>query len=297
MLKYLFTLLSLGVFAQNNYQLHVLGTVQDAGSPHISCTKSCCSDLSLEAKSQRKVSCLAIENKQTGEYYIFDATPDFPAQIRMVNPHKLPSGIFLTHAHIGHYTGLMYLGREGLGADKIPVYTMPKMKHFLNTNGPWSQLVALQNIELKEMANKKSFKLEKDLIVTPFLVPHRDEYSETVGYQISVKGEKILFIPDINKWSVWEESIAEKIHDSDLAFVDATFFDQNEVKRDISEIPHPFVVESMKLFEKLSKKDKAKVHFIHLNHTNPLLDKESDAYKSVLKNGYKVAEFGQEINF
>lgn len=297
MLKYLFFLFSFGLFAQNNYQLHILGTVQDAGSPHISCTKSCCTALSLEVMNQRKVSCLAIENVQTGDYYIFDATPDFASQIRMVNPSKLPSGVFLTHAHIGHYTGLMFLGREGLGADKVPVYAMPKMKHFLNTNGPWSQLVALKNIELKEMANKKLIELDENLSLTPFLVPHRDEYSETVGYEINVKGKSILFIPDINKWSVWDESIVEKIQNSDFAFVDATFFDQNEVKRDISEIPHPFVVESMKLFNEMSFENKAKVHFIHLNHSNPLLDTNSSAYKEVLKRGFKIAEIGQKISF
>ena len=34
--------------------LKVLGTVQDGGSPHIGCQKSCCTDLSLEEKNRGK---------------------------------------------------------------------------------------------------------------------------------------------------------------------------------------------------------------------------------------------------
>jgi len=30
------------------------------------------------------------------------------------------SGIFLTHRHIGHYAGLMYLGKEVIGAKDLP---------------------------------------------------------------------------------------------------------------------------------------------------------------------------------
>ena len=42
-----------------------------------------------------------------------------------------PKGIFLTHAHIGHYSGLIHLGKEALGAKGISVYAMPKMSFFL----------------------------------------------------------------------------------------------------------------------------------------------------------------------
>ena len=39
-------------------------------------------------------------------------------------------GIFLTHAHMGHYIGLLQLGREVMGAKDINVFCMPKMKYF-----------------------------------------------------------------------------------------------------------------------------------------------------------------------
>jgi pyrroloquinoline quinone biosynthesis protein B len=186
-LRILFLLfLSPSIFAQSDYTLKILGTVQDAGSPHILCVKTCCNNLDLQSKSERKVSSIAIQNNATGAFYVFDATPDFPSQIKMMAQSKMPAGVFLTHAHKGHYTGLMFLGREGLGASKVPVFAMPKMKHFLTTNGPWSQLVALENIEIFDLQNKESVKIEEQLTVMPFLVPHRDEYSETVGYEIKI---------------------------------------------------------------------------------------------------------------
>ena len=40
------------------------------------------------------------------------------------------SGVFLTHAHIGHYTGLMNFGNEAMGTKELPVFCMPKMKSF-----------------------------------------------------------------------------------------------------------------------------------------------------------------------
>lgn len=298
MIKYLLiTLLPLLAQAQPSFKLHVLGTVQDGGSPHVGCVKSCCTDLSLEAKELRKVSCLAVKNDNSEDFYIFDATPDFSSQIKLVNKDRMPKGIFLTHAHIGHYTGLMYLGREAKGAKNVPVYGMSRMLDFINNNGPWSQLMALENIVLKKLTKGKEEEIEKGFTVTPIQVPHRDEFSETVGFIISLNSKKVLFLPDIDKWEKWETKIEELIPEVDLAFIDATFYDQNEIARDMSEVPHPFVVESMARLRHLSKKDKLKVNFIHLNHSNPLLKKESEAYKNVIAKDFNVAKFGNTYEF
>ena len=93
----------------------------------------------------------------------------------------------------------------------------------------------------------------------------------------------------------WETNITELIQKVDYAFLDATFYKNGELKRDMSEIPHPFVEESMGLFSELTEKDKQKVHFIHFNHTNPLLIDGSTAQKEVLKKGFKIAKEDQII--
>ncbi len=283
-------------------QLIVLGTVQDGGSPHLGCTKSCCSDLTAEQKAKRMVSCLGLVNNKTHEYWVFDASPDFSKQDEWLHKeyaHLKPqaAGIFLTHAHIGHYTGLMYLGREAQNAQQLPVYAMPRMLHFLKNNGPWSQLVDLKNIALVPITSGESQTIDQQIKVTPIVVPHRDEFSETVGYHITGPTKSALFIPDIDKWNRWDEDINEWIGKVDYAFLDATFYDGDELKnRAMSEIPHPFVVESIAQFETLSETDKRKIYFIHLNHSNPLLLENSAQSLKLKAQPYQVARLGLKVN-
>ena len=163
------------------------------------------------------------------------------------------------------------------------------MADYLENNGPWSQLVSYKNIAIKPLQNDKTQSLGA-LKVTPFLVPHRDEYSETVGYRIDGPNKSAIFIPDINKWSEWQTDLATLITTVDYALIDATFFADGELPgRDMSRVPHPFVTESMELLADLPVEERNKVWFIHMNHTNPLLDPQSEETKSVQSRGFNVA--------
>jgi len=271
------------------YSLKVLGVVQDGGLPHLGSDRICCED----DDKKRYVSSIMLINNETNESYLFDASPDINEQLNFMGKgiKKNLKGIFLTHAHIGHYTGLMYFGREALNSKLMNVYAMPRMKKFLEENGPWSQLVSLQNISIIELSNESKISIDSNVIVQPVEVPHRAEFSETVGYKIYGPNKTALFIPDIDKWYLWEKSIVDEIKQVDYAIIDATFYDSKEVNyRDISEIPHPFVTESMDLFDSIDIKEKNKIYFIHLNHTNPLLNEQSKQYKSVITKGYNVAK-------
>lgn len=276
--------------------LVVLGNVQDAGSPHIACKKDCCKSLFDSEDQSRKVVSLGLIDNLEQKTFLFEATPDMTYQLHSLKKSTdwatsdVPNGIFITHAHIGHYTGLMYLGKEATNAKDVPVYAMPKMSDFLSTNGPWSQLVSDKNIKLVAIENEQLLPLTNSIQVLPYKVPHRDEYSETVGFKVIGPNKSFLFIPDINKWNIWKTDIRSIIKEVDYAFLDATFFDAKEINnRDISEIPHPFVIESMSLFDSLSPQDKKKVYFIHFNHTNPLLDEHSEATKLVKEKGFSIA--------
>jgi pyrroloquinoline quinone biosynthesis protein B len=196
---------------------------------------------------------------------------------------------------MGHYTGLMYFGREAMGADQIPVYVMPKMGQYLRKNGPWSQLVSLKNIVLEPLGDELPVSF-KNLEITPFLVPHRDEFSETVGFSIKGPQKTALFIPDINKWSEWEKDIVDQVEASDYALIDATFYGDGELPgRDMSKIPHPFVMETMAALSQLSEQQRAKVWFIHMNHTNPLLNLNSEQSKVVRDRGFNIARSGLRL--
>ena len=288
--------------AVNQTTLIVLGTAQDAGSPQINCTKICCQAIFDGKQNATPVVALGVIDPVNHEQFLFEATPDITLQLRTLKNSapleisEIPTAIFLTHAHIGHYTGLMYLGKEAMNAQQVPVYVYPKMQVFLENNGPWSQLVSNKNIVLKTMQTNKLQQLNSQLSVLPFQVPHRDEFSETVGYQINGAEKSALFIPDIDKWEKWETSIIDVIQKVDYAFIDATFYSGKEIQaRNISEIPHPFVIESIELFGKLSPTEKAKIHFIHMNHTNPLLKPKSFESKKVEALGFNIARTGDRF--
>jgi pyrroloquinoline quinone biosynthesis protein B len=281
----------------------VLGTIQDAGSPHMGCEKSCCIDLFENPDPTRKVVSLGLVDPLEKKYWLIEASPDFITQCRELKKisgfehAKSPDGIFLTHAHIGHYTGLMYLGKESYNSRNVPVFAMTRMKGFLIKNGPWSQLFKLNNIKINNINHQEEIKLSNNLSITPFLVPHRDEYSETVGFKISGPKKSVLFIPDIDKWGKWNKNLKQEIKKADLALLDGTFYDSKEVNnRNISEIPHPFIIETMALFKKENNSEKSKINFIHLNHTNPLLDTNSAALKKVKESGFNTANYKDIIN-
>jgi len=287
------------LFADNNIPyVVVLGIAQDGGAPHAGCVKICCSDKWGNSGKQFMVSCLGIVDPKAKEVWMIDSTPDFPQQLNELTQHgkyKL-RGIFLTHAHIGHYTGLIHLGREVMGAKEIPVYVMPRMKQFIESNGPWNQLISLKQIFLNSLEDHKIVKLNDNLSISPFTVPHRDEYSETVGFQVSGLTSKLVFIPDIDKWDKWEQNIREVIKDNDCVLIDGTFFGQGEIpNRNMAEIPHPSIEESIDYFSVLSDEDKSKVHFIHLNHTNPALDSTTAQWKTVINSGFNISFMGQRF--
>jgi len=284
---------------QAKQYLTILGTAQDGGFPHIGCQKKCCDDFYKGVSPKQKVVSLGLIDKEAQQKFLFEATPDISTQLADLEKNHFRTstiidGVFITHAHIGHYAGLLYFGKEALGKKDIPVYAMPKMKNFLINNGPWSQLVSIQNIIFSDLSKDTPVKLNNSLTVTPFLVPHRDEFSETVGYKIEGKNKTALFIPDINKWDLWEKNIVEEVKKVDYAFLDATFFKEGEINRPMSEVPHPFIEETVDLFKNESLTTKRKVIFIHFNHTNPALQTSSKERKELTLLGYKFATEGEQ---
>jgi len=278
----------------------ILGTAQDGGFPHIGCQKKCCDDFYKGISPKQKVVSLGLIDREAQQKFLFEATPDISTQLADLENNHLKTntiinGVFITHAHIGHYAGLLYFGKEALGKKDTRVYAMPKMKGFLENNGPWSQLVTDQNIVFSNLKKDTVIQLNHSLKVTPFLVPHRDEFSETVGYKIEGKNKSALFIPDINKWSLWEKNIVEEVKKVDYAFLDATFFKEGEINRPMSEVPHPFIVETVDLFKNESLTTKNKVIFIHFNHTNPALQPNSKERNELTLLGYKFATEGERF--
>ncbi len=278
--------------------IQLLGTAQDAGYPQMGCTRNCCAAAWKNNSLRKWVVSFALVDPASKKWWLFEATPDIKYQLQLFQQLNkgqypfLPDGIFITHAHIGHYTGLMQLGREVMNAQQTPIYVLPKLKIFLETNGPWSQLVKLNNIHIHALQPDSIQVINERIGVTPFTVPHRDEYSETAGFNIRAGDKKILFIPDIDKWQKWNRNIVQEITYADIALIDATFYDSNELPgRDIREIPHPLVTETVELFKSSPVTIRNKVYFIHFNHTNPLLW-NNFTQKAVQQQGFHIAQQG-----
>lgn len=267
----LLVVLTAGASAQPsaNWEIVVLGIAQDGGIPQLGCTRPICEDIRAGKRAAEKVSSLGLINRRTGAGYVFDATPDFPAQLQRLTGGKLPAGIFLTHAHIGHYTGLMFLGRESVNAASVPVYATERMAAYLRANGPWSQLVAVPNIALRMITYDQPVTIEGGVSVTAFKVPHRDEFSDTVGFRITGPNRSALFIPDIDRWEKWDRSIRELAGAVDYAFLDGTFASATELNRPIEEVPHPLMSRTRELLNGV----KAKLWFIHINNSNAEIDR------------------------
>ena len=196
--------------------------------------------------------------------------------------------------------GLAWFGREAAGANEVPVFAMPRMAEFLRGNGPWEQLITLGNIALTEMADGEFTVVNDDFGVLPIIVPHRDEYSETVGFLIMTPDRRALYIPDLDSWDAFEaasgSTLEELVGGVDYAFLDATFWDDNELPgRDMSEIPHPRVKATMDRLQDLPAGERAKVHFIHHNHTNPIRDPDSLESREAGMRGFGIARRGMRF--
>ena len=295
-------ILQLNSFASNEPKssyILVLGVAQDGGYPHLGCQKECCNMAWKNPRMRKNIVSLALVDPSNKKWWLFEATPDIKQQLqdfkiktKQQYPY-LPEGIFITHAHIGHYTGLIEFGREVMGTKDLKVYALPKLRSYLQENGPWSQLVELNNIKLIEIKENTPISLPSSNSVIPFTVPHRDEFSETVGFKISTNTKNYLFIPDIDKWEKWNRNIIEEVKKVDIAFLDATFQSAAELpNRAITEIPHPLVSETQNLLAQQRNAVKQKVYFIHFNHTNPLLwDKK--AQNKIIKGHFNLAKQGQ----
>ena len=286
---------------ENKKTVKILGTIQDGGLPQAGCYCQYCDKARERNYGKRYRASIALVDQEQKSWHLFEATPDLAGQMDIVKdtyPEMgLMDSIFLTHGHIGHYTGLIYLGRETLSTKNIPVYAGKKMGEVLENHIPWKQLVELKNIELKKLEDSTPVNLGEGLQVIPIEVPHRNEYTETFGFILEGPRKKLLFIPDIDSWDNWKENLKKLIPNMDYLLLDATFYSEDDtaIIAKPSEVPHPHVTKTMDLLQPFIDRGEVEVIFIHFNHNNPLVDPDSKETKEVERRGFKVAIEGMEL--
>ncbi|MBM3129897.1 MAG: pyrroloquinoline quinone biosynthesis protein PqqB [Chloroflexi bacterium] len=273
-------------------EIILLGVAQDGGVPQAGCYCQTCTRARETPAARQFVSCLGIVDRRRESFWMIDATPDFREQLHLLQtcaPDCRLGGIFITHAHIGHYAGLVHLGREAMNTRRLLVYATQTFGEFLRDNAPWKQLIEIENIEWRRVQPEDAVRCAPDLSVVPVAVPHRGEFSDTVGYLIRGSHRTLFFCPDIDRWSRCEFDVRDFLDGVDIALLDATFFDQGELPgRDMSQVPHPLVRDSVEFLRGIP----AEICFVHLNHTNPLW-RDGAERKWVVAQGFTVGEQGQ----
>ncbi|MEM7481765.1 MAG: MBL fold metallo-hydrolase [Acidobacteriota bacterium] len=294
---------SISARAAGSPYVRVIGTAQDGGLPHAACACDRCDRARREPSFRRAVTSLAIVLPASERVFLVDVSPDVRRQldglmdVRNDPPDRVDrepvDGALLTHAHIGHYLGLAFFGFEAVHARDLPVYCTPRMAGFLSGHGPWDQLVRMGNLSLQETAPGTSRELGDGVTVTPFAVPHRDEYSDTVAWKITGPNRSLLYMPDTEPWGRWSAPVEEILDQVDVALLDGTFYSADELPgRTVDSIGHPLIVDSM---ERFAGRASPEILFTHLNHSNPALEPESAAARRVAERGFAVAGEGQEF--
>ena len=286
---------------RSGIELIVLGIAQDGGVPHLGCQKDCCISARRDG-TRLGPSCLAIVDHRSGATLLVEATPAIEEQLSLLREitglgnkgRRAIDSLLLTHAHIGHYTGLIQFGREVASTDAIDVYCTERMGSFLEQNGPWSQLIELKQIVVTKVEHGILTEVMPGVKVRAISVKHRDEFSDTVAWRIEGPNKTVLFCPDIDRWE--GETLEKLIEEVDICYLDATFYDGRELPgRDLSEIPHPPMVVTMEILQESALREPGRFRFIHLNHSNPALF-DAKIRNEVEKKGFRVAEIGEQID-
>ncbi len=263
-------------------KIEMLGTAQDGGCPHAGCYCDNCLAVYEGKESEKYPVSLGITSN--GFRLLVEATPKMDIQLynwKMLSKSEsyLPDATIITHAHIGHYTGLMYLGKEVLNTKGHKVYVSVKIAKFLKSNSPWSDLVEGGNIELIILPIGEKVVINDDLKVEAIKVPHRNEHADTVGLIISDEEKAIFFLPDIDSWDGFIDELNSILARVDIAYLDATFYSHEELGdirgRDLKKVPHPTVLETERLIEEgVIKVGDCEIILTHFNHTNRLVHKK-----------------------
>lgn len=285
----------------------VLGSVQDGGFPQAGCyTELCDHGRALQREGRgRYIASLALVDPEAERFWLVDATPDLTRQLDLIAEpafrrraaERRPfDGIFLTHAHIGHYSGLALLGNEGLGIRDTPVYCTVRMADFLDANAPWSLLVRQGRIRPTPLAPDTWHRVADRLEVLLRAVPHRDEFADTVALLFRGPAATLLYLPDINAWSLWERDLAREVEAVDVALLDGSFWSLDELPgRTVEEVPHPLVTQTMDLLQEVVDRRASRVLLTHLNNSNPALREDGPEAAEVARRGFEIAREGMRF--
>ena len=274
----------------------LLGSAQDGGVPQAGCCCTHCAAALADREFERLPASLALRGPAGVQ--LFEATRELARQLALAGGGT-PAAVWLTHAHLGHVDGLGQFGAEVMDARGVPLHCSPAVAERLRATPGWRALLDGGHLRLREWRSGEPVAGD-GFAVTPLPVPHRSEAGDTHALLVAGK-RKLLFLPDHDSWDATLAAVgAASPRDwlrhlgADIVLLDGTFWSADELPRQDA-VPHPPVAETLERLGAWRKGD-PRVVFIHLNHTNPLCNPDSDASAELARSGWEVGREGQTFS-
>ncbi|MGE3850794.1 MAG: MBL fold metallo-hydrolase [Planctomycetota bacterium] len=276
--------------------LRFLGTAQDGGLPQFGCRCARCQAARLDPTRRRTAAAVLLTDDATGYRLLIDPSPDLARQYDALppgSPSSICDAVAITHVHWGHWIGLGLFGREVSAAQGLPVFATPAVHAFLREHQPARLAFELGHLRAEEVPAGTTreagpFALHAHAVV------HRSEFADVVAWRVTASDRPrggLLYCPDIDRWT---DDVVALATACDVALVDATFGSPDELPgRDLATIPHPLARTTMAALAPAVAAG-TRVGLIHLNHSNPLADADSDLRRDALAQGFVVPADGDE---
>lgn len=278
-------------------EVTLLGVAQDGGRPQAGCTRPCCVGLRPEDTSYP----VALGISDADSNHLIEATRFLGQQLTIWGQTNIEN-VLLTHAHFGHVDGLGLFGKETMNARNVGLHLSSEMEHLVDRTPQWALMVDQGVFQPTTFHDRDNLQFTPTLTIQPVHVPHRDELSDMHAFVIRGPNRSLLFLPDHDTWAEtlerhnqpsirsWLEAL--KV---DIALIDGTFWSSDELSgRNQDKVPHPPVSQTIDLLGPRQGGD-PEIYFIHLNHTNPLYDRSSEASALLAQTGWMVAQQGQRF--
>jgi pyrroloquinoline quinone biosynthesis protein B len=303
-------------------RVKVLGSAAGGGFPQWNCACSNCSRLrdgSLKGKARSQTQ-LAIG--ESDRWILLDASPDLRSQIESseeLTPKALLegqarstpiAGAVLTCGELDRVLGILML-RE---FQPFTIYVTESVRRILTEDNSLFRMLHREEKQVtwQPMGPEKSFELLPGLRCLTLPLPARyPEYvsfergshlkanEASVGLEIeNASGKRMLYLPSLPQI---DDGLMTRMANCDLLFVDGTFWENDELirlrgsGRSAREMGHVPISGADGSLEKLKTLERPKKIYIHINNTNPILDRTSAAFREVKKAGISIAEDGMEF--
>lgn len=255
-----------------------------------------------------------------GENWILiNASPDLREQVnRFDELHDVDavrgtriSSVLLCDAEIDHSSGLLFM-RE---ADSLTVYSTPAVQSHLSESFTLkSTLESFCDVDWRSIpvgddrmeATIPDLEVEATAFSVPGEPPSYSSRSSSSGDTIGLEftnpdtGESLVYAPALGSIT---DSIYERIERSSVTLLDGTFWSDEEMSsvgeggRTAMDMGHVPVDGPGGSLQHLRSLDDVRKVYIHINNTNPMLRRTTDARAKVEDAGFEVAYDGINISF